>query len=89
MIWAVDGEFVISSGGGVWLPGVYESREAARLALLLPALTLQQLQLRANGRMPDDRGGTITQVEVCRLVNDAKRVRKNRTTTTPRAALSK
>lgn len=76
MIHQVEGEFVISSAGGVWLSGCYESREAARLALCLPELTLALMQARANARMPGGVGGTITEAEVKQSVESAKRRRR-------------
>lgn len=38
-----DGSVVIASGG-LWLPGCYESKRAARFAFRLPNATLSQLR---------------------------------------------
>lgn len=55
---ARNGTFTISSRR-VWLPGVYESRRAARYAFRLPDQTLQRLQDEANA-WAGGTGGVIT-----------------------------
>jgi hypothetical protein len=67
IIHEVDGHFAISQED-TWLPGAYATRRAALLTLGLPDLTLAQMQARANARMPDGKGGIITEDEVRRAI---------------------
>lgn len=53
-----DGSYAISADG-VWMPGAYESAEAAELAFGFPDVILQRLQDAANNRSGGI-GGTIT-----------------------------
>lgn len=70
MIYEVDGQFVISSGG-TWLSGVFATRKAANLAFRIPDLTLAQMQARANAHG----GGVITEDEVRRALRHPKEVK--------------
>lgn len=58
MIHEVRGNFVISSHG-VWMPGSYESKRAARYAFRFRNEELKKLQDAANARV-GGAGGTIT-----------------------------
>lgn len=58
----VDDRFVISADGS-WLPGSFESEEAARQAFRLPGDILQRLQNEANTKMGGS-SGVLTLVDV-------------------------
>lgn len=62
MIQKVDDGYVISSRG-TWLPGVYESEKAARVAFRLPDSVLASLQEQAN-LDEGGKGGVITHRDV-------------------------
>tara|TARA_R100001039_G_C1801494_1_gene78055 strand:+ start:230 stop:469 length:240 start_codon:yes stop_codon:yes gene_type:complete len=62
MIQKVDDGYVISSRG-VWLPGVYESEKAARVAFMLSDAVLASLQEKANLHAGDS-GGVVTHRDV-------------------------
>lgn len=48
MIYNINGLFVISSRG-VWLPGVYATKEAAQFAFQFDYETLKQLREKSSG----------------------------------------
>lgn len=58
----VQGNFVIAEGQ-VWLPGSYESRQAADFAFVFSYQALQDLQDAANQRAGGT-GGTITMADL-------------------------
>lgn len=62
MIYPVNSEFVISENG-TWIPGSYESEEAARLAFDCSDIDLHILQNRKN-EQAGGKGGTITLADV-------------------------
>lgn len=50
--WHLDGHFTVSEDG-VWLPGIYETEQAARYAVGLSDEVLKRLQRAVNEREPD------------------------------------
>lgn len=70
-IMPVGGLYVIGRGEW-WLPGNYDSEEAARMALRLGVRTLQRLQEAANARSSDGKTGVITVADLERYLRTKK-----------------